>query len=121
MSGNDFDDLSLTRWLSAGDEIDERLAERFRWVARIARAEVVEYLGRFVALDSTRQPIAAARSHDDLLLRTAAVAGGLRDESVTDTPPGWVAVLAWPQDVTFHRGDNMLRDTILAMSPIRRV
>jgi hypothetical protein len=84
------------------------LVERLATLARPLRPRRVFVAGCPVIHHQSGPPIAAAIGANELLIR-GPVPGVL---GARDTGFGWFAVEAWPADVGFARGSDLLRQVI---------
>jgi hypothetical protein len=105
------DDDELGAWLGAhGAPADPDVSERVLTLTRALRPEVVDVDGRTV-LRATDGVAFAAVEGRRLLVRTNDAPGTL-DTSPIDGLAGWLALDAWPSDVGFRRGTDVLRDVL---------
>ena len=126
----------LLAWCKAHpstDAIDARLHYRVGWITRIARGESITQHGWIIVLagglqgsehDSERRVVALACGSRSLLLWNrgreehvdAGIPTALRIGAETAPPIGFVPIDPWPQDITFLRGDTLLKDAIVRIS-----
>ncbi len=126
----------LLAWCNAHPStvaIDARLHDRVGWITRIARGESITRHGWIIVLagepkvsdhDSERRVVALACGSRSLLLwnrgredhAVADIPTALRTGAETAPPMGFVPIDPWPQDITFLRGDTLLKDAIARIS-----
>jgi hypothetical protein len=104
-------DDELGAWLGAlGAPADPDVVERLLTLTRALRPEVVDIDGR-TALRAPGGVSFAAVDGRRVLVRTNGAPGTLEAVPV-DGLAGWFAFAAWPADVAFRRGTDVLRDVL---------
>lgn len=112
------DDAAIEQWLcahpiNATDDLDTTVLQVFETLARVGRLTVLDYEnGWRTAVLPNGRVILAVGAPATLLLLEAHHPSAIKLANVP-APANFVAVQAHPQDTTFLRGHNLLREALL--------